>query len=40
MKLSTRIRFSLRIMVQIAADHSGKPVLSRNIAAKQEISEP
>ena len=40
MKLSTRIRFALRIMIQVAADTSGKPVLSRHIAAAQDISEP
>ena len=40
MKLSTRIRFALRIMIQVAGDTSGKPVLSRNVASAQDISEP
>ena len=39
MKLSTRVRFGLRIMTQIAAECAEKPVFSRYIAAKQEISE-
>ena len=40
MKLSTRIRHSLRIMIEVASDTSGRPVLARNIAEMQEISEP
>ncbi len=39
MKLSTRVRFGLRIMVQIAAESTEKPVFSRRIAATQHISE-
>lgn len=39
MKLSTRVRFGLRIMAQIALDCTDRPVFSRYIAAKQEISE-
>ena len=39
MKLSTRVRFGLRIMVQIAAEGIEKPVFSRRIAATQHISE-
>ncbi len=40
MKFSTRVRFALRIMVQIAGEQGEKPVFSRRIAATQEISEP
>ena len=39
MKLSTRVRFGLRIMVQIAAECDVRPVFSRRIAAQQDISE-
>jgi len=39
MKLSTRVRFGLRIMVQIAAESDPRPVFSRRIAAQQDISE-
>lgn len=39
MKLSTRVRFGLRIMVQIAAEAGDKPVFSRRIALTQSISE-
>ncbi len=39
MKLSTRVRFGLRIMVQIAAESRDKPVFSRRIAATQDISQ-
>jgi Rrf2 family protein len=40
MKFSTRVRFALRIMVQIAGEEGDKPVFSRKIAATQGISEP
>ncbi|MFO7821272.1 MAG: Rrf2 family transcriptional regulator [Lentisphaeria bacterium] len=40
MKLSTRVRFGLRIMVQIAAEGEKEPVFARRIAAAQGISEP
>jgi Rrf2 family protein len=39
MKLSTRVRFGLRIMVQIAAEGDAEPVFARRIAAAQAISE-
>jgi Rrf2 family protein len=39
MKLSTRVRFGLRIMVQIAAQMHERPVFSRKIANEQNISE-
>lgn len=40
MKLSTRVRFGLRIMVQIAAEGEKQPLFARRIAAAQGISEP
>lgn len=40
MKLSTRVRFGLRIMVQIAAEGEKQPVFARRIATAQGISEP
>ena len=39
MKLSTRVRFALRIMMLIAAESKVKPVFSRRVAALQGISE-
>jgi Rrf2 family protein len=39
MKLSTRVRFGLRIMLQIAAEQGERPVFSRRIALTQGISE-
>jgi Rrf2 family protein len=39
MKLSTRVRFGLRIMVQIAAEGDSQPVLARRVAAAQAISQ-
>ncbi|NOY80435.1 MAG: Rrf2 family transcriptional regulator [Kiritimatiellaeota bacterium] len=39
MKLSTRVRFGLRIMMQIASECSRKPVFAGRIAATQGISE-
>ena len=39
MKLSTRVRFGLRIMTQIAAEGEKQPVFARRIAAAQGISE-
>lgn len=39
MKLSTRVRFGLRIMVQIAGENDRKPVFAGRIAATQGISE-
>ena len=40
MKLSTRVRFGLRIMVQVAVGEDSGPVMARLIAAQQGISEP
>lgn len=41
MKLSTKSRYGLRILVQIAIDSGGsRPVKGNVIAKKQEISEP
>lgn len=39
MKLSTRVRFGCRIMVQVAAEGEIRPVFSRRIAQQQDISE-
>lgn len=39
MKISTRGRYALRLMLDIALDHSGEPVRIKDIAARQEISE-
>ena len=41
MKLSTKSRYGLRILLQIALDSKdGKPSQGKTISAKQEISEP
>jgi Rrf2 family protein len=39
MKLSTRVRFGLRMMAQIALQGTQRPVLAKNIAEEQDISE-
>jgi len=39
MKLSTKTRFGLRIMLQVAVDGDNAPVFSRRIAEAQGISE-
>ena len=39
MKLSTRVRFGLRMMAQIAVQGTQRPVLAKNIAEEQDISE-
>lgn len=39
MKISTKGRYALRLMLDIALDHSGNPVRIKDIAARQEISE-
>lgn len=39
MKISTKGRYALRLMLDIALDHSGEPVRIKDIAARQEISE-
>ncbi len=38
MKLSTRIRYGLRIMVQIARDCEDRPVMARELSTEQEVS--
>jgi Rrf2 family protein len=38
MKLSTRFRFGVRIMLQMALSEPGKPVLARTLAKDQEIT--
>ena len=39
MKISTKGRYALRLMLDIALDNSGEPVRIKDIAARQEISE-
>ena len=39
MKISTRGRYALRIMLDMALADSGKPVRVKEIAERQEISE-
>ncbi len=39
MKLSTRARYGLRAMLELAESYGDGPVLARTIAAKQEISD-
>lgn len=39
MKISTRGRYALRIMLDLALSDSGKPVRVKDIARRQEISE-
>lgn len=38
MKLSTRTRYGLRAMVELASQHTTKPVMVRKIAERQAIS--
>ena len=38
MKLSTRARYGLRIMIQIARSNSHRPVLARELAEEQNIT--
>ena len=38
MKISTKGRYALRLMLDIAANDTGEPVRIRDIAARQEIS--
>ena len=40
MKLTTKTRYSLRILVQLAANFNDTPVKGKNISSKQNISEP
>ncbi len=39
MKLSTRVRYGLRIMLQIALDGGREPLFARRISSAQDISE-
>lgn len=39
MKISTKGRYAIRLMLDIAMDHSGDPVRIKDIAMRQEISE-
>lgn len=39
MKISTKGRYALRLMLDIATDTSGEPVKIKDVAARQEISE-
>ena len=39
MKLSTRSRYGVRLMTALACANGGKPILLKNIAASEEISE-
>lgn len=39
MKLSTRSRYGVRLMVELALDDSGSPMFLKDIARKEEISE-
>ena len=39
MKISTKGRYALRLMLELAMDNSGKPVRIRDIAKKQGISD-
>ena len=39
MKISTRGRYALRIMLDLALSDSGRPVRVKEIAERQEISE-
>lgn len=39
MKISTKGRYALRMMLDIACDESGNPVRIKDIAARQEISD-
>ncbi|HOQ12425.1 MAG TPA: Rrf2 family transcriptional regulator [Spirochaetota bacterium] len=39
MKISTRSRYGLRLMIYLALNESGSPVFLKDIAAKEEISE-
>lgn len=38
MKMSTRARYAIRALIDIAANANGKPVLLRDVARRQEIS--
>ncbi len=40
MRLTTRVRFGLRIMIQIASEADAKPLFARRIAQVQGISQP
>ena len=40
MKLTTKTRYSLRILLQLASNYNGKPVKGKDIATIQNITEP
>ncbi len=40
MKLTTKTRYSLRILCQLASTYNGSPIRSKEIAEKQQIPEP
>lgn len=39
MKLSTRSRYGMRLMYELAINYGGDPVIIKNIASRQDISE-
>ena len=39
MKISTKGRYAIRLMLDIASDKSGRPVSLKDIADRQQISE-
>ncbi|HPD56311.1 MAG TPA: Rrf2 family transcriptional regulator [Smithellaceae bacterium] len=39
MKLSTRARYGVRMMIDLALHHGGEPVLLKDIACRQAVSE-
>jgi Rrf2 family transcriptional regulator, cysteine metabolism repressor len=40
MKLTTKTRYSLRILIQLASNYNKTPVKGKDISSKQNISEP
>ena len=40
MKLTTKTRYSLRILIQLASNYNKVPVKGKDISSKQNISEP
>lgn len=39
MKISTKGRYALRLMLDLASNHSGNPIRLKDVARRQEISE-